>query len=136
MSGRLGHGCRALRRNRHHAGMRVISVGAHFCSQPCVDGGLAGSIQRIIPLLKELAAQILPQGDRLAMQPVRRPVRRLVGPVAPYRPDLLAAHALPGLLSRQDIVTRHQDPARAGLDLRWNGRHLAVQFVSEPAQDR
>ena len=42
------------------------------------------------------------QRQRLAVQPVGRPVGRLVGAVAPDRAELLAAGGLPDLLARQD----------------------------------
>jgi anaerobic nitric oxide reductase transcription regulator len=70
-----------------------------------------------------LGRQDVKQGYGLAVKPVRRPIRRLVGTVAPDGSDLLPAHALPDPLPAQDVVLGHELRAAFGhhtLGDRWS----------------
>src|SRR3546814_14876786 len=48
-------------------------------------------------------------GHQLTVQPVGRPVGRLIGAVSPDRTDLHAAGALPGGLPVENIAVGHKD---------------------------
>ena len=69
------------------------------------------------------------------MEPVGRPVRRLIGAVTPDRSELLSAGGLPHLLAGEDVVAGQQDAAVIGDDTRGNGRRLPVHIAPEEAED-
>lgn len=68
------------------------------------------------------------------MQPIRRPVGRLVGTMTPNGSYLLSAHALPDALTPQNLVLGHELHATFGDDSLRNRRCLTVDFSAKDAE--
>src|SRR3546814_4468586 len=62
------------------------------------------------------------------MQPVGRPVGRLIGAMPPDRADLHAAGALPRCLPVENIVAGHQHSAAGRYDLCGDRGRLFIEF--------
>ena len=126
-----GHRPRSQVGNDQHAALGVVAVGAHFFLHACLHRCPIAHAERIERLAVALRAQLVDERGGLAMQPIRGPIGRLVGAVAPNRSDLLAARALPHLLAMQDVRFGHEQPAVFGNDSLGNGRRLSVHLAAE-----
>jgi hypothetical protein len=117
------------------ARVRVVGVGAELAPK--------GAEERVVLYGLELVGRApvlrlrpdVEQGLGLAVQPVRRPVRRLVRAVAPDRADLLTAEALPDLLAVEDGVARGEELAARGHHALGDGRRLPVDLAAEEAEE-
>ena len=132
-SGR-GHRLGAVLGDRERAGRGVVAVRAHLSAEALQQSSLQlrGEL-RIRPAGLTHRPEV-EQCGRLAVQPVGRPVGRLVGAVAPDGAELLAARALPDLLSVEDLLAGHQEAAARRHDLLGQGRRLAVDLSSEETE--
>ena len=81
-----------------------MRVAAHLGLQLGVERRLLAGLQVGVAGAVLLLRTDLAQRDRLAVQPVGRPVRRQVGAVPPDRAELLAAGGEPGFLAALDAA--------------------------------
>src|SRR5262249_33631466 len=104
--------------------------------EPRAQGALPFGIETIV------RGPVLRRGPRiqrvlaLAMEPVRRPVRRHVAAVTPHRPDLHPTHRLPDVLASHDLPGPDDLAAVSRDDPLGNRRHLLVDACADPAEDR
>ncbi|CUJ72886.1 Uncharacterised protein [Achromobacter aegrifaciens] len=134
IGGGLRHGARAPRAHRQRVGGGVAAVGAVFGLQFRAQRCLGAHVQlRIVPAVLLARGQVQP-GGQFTVQPVGRPVRRLVGAVSPDRSQLHAADRLPGGLAVQDVVAAEQRFAVGRHDLPGNRRRLAIDLAAVEAQ--
>ncbi len=106
--GGLGNGGCPASGQVQGAGGIVVSVTAILGFQLVLQGVLLLAAEAV-PVLPEF----FPGGDvepvfQLPVQPVRGPVRCLVGAVTPNRPELHATDRLPGSLAIEDAFLGHQ----------------------------
>jgi hypothetical protein len=134
MARHLAHRFGAVGRQRDRAGRRVIGIAPHLLLETGVEGGLRAHLERLVGLAELALGPDGAQRQRLAMQPVGRPVRRDVAAVAPHRTELLAAGRQPGLLAELDLSLREQDGAIAAGDQLRDGRGGQVDFLADPAE--
>ncbi len=135
VQGRAPHCFGAIRRDDHGLVGHVHLGAAHLAHEPIAQHRLCGSVERVEACH---ALGLGPDAQHLgglAVQPVGRPVRRLVRAVTPDRAELLAAGGLPHLLAGQDVVARHQHAAIGRGDLRGNRRRLSIDIAPEEAED-
>ena len=99
-----------------------------------VHGSALHGCQALIGRAVERARPEIAIGDRFAMQPVGRPVRRDVAAMAPYRAELLPARGEPGALAVANLLGRIEGLAGAGADGVRDGRCGEVDLSSQPAQ--
>jgi hypothetical protein len=124
----------ARRRDDERIGRRVVAIRAELGAKALAQAGLHLGGERIERLAEVVRAPCAEQGLGLHVEPLRRPVRSLVGAVAPDGPDLLAADALPDLLTVEDLGLGHQEPSVLGLHASRQRRRLAVDLSSEEAE--
>ena len=134
MAGNLGDGAGAPLRNRDHAGLRIQAVVPVFLLQRMGERRFLLEIERIERRAVFFRRRQPEPGRQLAVQPVRRPVGRLIGAMPPDRTQLHTAGALPGRLPGHDVVMGHQHLARGGNDLGGDGRRLTIDLDSRHAQ--
>ena len=132
----LGNRPGAKRRHGDRLRRRVERVRAELGLHRSVDRRLVGGGQRVVRGAVVLLRGKVAQRDRLAMQPVGRPVGRDVAAVTPDGPELLAAGGEPCLLAALDVVTGKHVRAVARYDARRNRRRRQVDLAAEPAQHR
>ncbi len=127
--------CRgAIGAQTDHAARRVVGIAAHLGLQARVELRLLAGLQ-----MRESGAEIalrpdLAQRDRLAVQPVGRPVRRKIAAVSPDRAQLLATASQPGFLTALHLPFREQGVALAAHHLFRNRWRMHEYFAAHPAQ--
>ncbi|MNS56322.1 hypothetical protein D3C72_891780 [compost metagenome] len=127
-------GGRALGADRDRAGGRIIGVGADVALQPGAQGGLLLVGELGVRLAEVAVGPAVEHEHELAVQPVRVPVRRDVGAVAPDRADLLAAHRLPDVLAVFDVLAREEHATVGGDDALRNRWRDPVYFPAIVAE--
>ncbi len=118
MRGHLADRLRPFVAERDRLRFRIVGIGAHDAAQP--------PFERRLPLRAKLRIRnavlglrpAVEHGQRLAVQPVRAPVRRHIAAMAPDRAELHPTHRLPDLPALLDFG--------AAIDRRAVRRHHAV----------
>jgi hypothetical protein len=134
MRGDLGDHRSAVVRHGQHAAGRVVGIGAHLVAQSRLQRGLALRRLRVMGDAVLGLRPAIEQTDRLAVQPVRRPVRCDIAAVAPDRAELLAADALPDLAAAVVVGARVQQLAGGAAHRVGNRRLREVDLAPHPAK--
>ena len=131
----LGDRLGPLRADDDVAGLRIVGVLPDLVLEALLQARLCAFIEfgPASPVL--LLRHDIQRGERLAVQPVGRPVRRDIAAMAPDRADLLAAHGLVDLTARLDVVSGENDFALRRDDGLGHRRCLAVEIAAQPSKD-
>ena len=134
-----GHGLDgtdAVVRQRDLAVFRVVGIGAERDLRVVVQRGLVTLGQLGIGLAELTLCLLVQPAQHLAVDPVGRPVRRLICTVAPDRTHRHAADALPGRLAGVDIGLGIDDLAMLVHERGRDGRTFVVNLLPEIPEQR
>jgi hypothetical protein len=119
---------------RDGAGGGVVGIGPHHLLQAALQLRAFGRTQGGPAVGTAFARPCVQDRHRLAMQPVRAPVRGDVTAVAPDRAQLHAADGLPDLAAALDVGAGVDDAAVLGHHLFRHRRGRAEDLAARPQQ--